>query len=445
MSETGQARAARWRNIVLGGASAGVARATAVICSLVQVPLALRFLGVEGFGLWVTLQATVAFLAMLDFGLGYRLQNHVAQSAATSRLGEIRHAVRAVLLLTAGLGALLAVIALAAGPVFWSTLLGVDDPRLRAATAPHLGWLVALGCGTLPANIGMRLASGLQKNWLVGASQALVGLVNLAIVAACAIAGSPAVLLLAGTLAVPLVANTILTVLLLGRLPPALSAQPEPSPIARWVREGLPFFVPQLSASLRVNLPPFIIAALLGAAAVTPYNLIQRLLNFIAQPQVWLLDPLWAAYTDAVSRADYAWIKRALRFSLAGSAVFTLLPVLSALWWGPGFLQWWTGYPAAMLPAGLLLWLVVWQAGLVLTQPFSYCLNGLGRMRGQLFYGTLSVALSLVAMALACPRYGLGLAVAPAALIMLLFNLPCAYLDVCQVARRWSESGNSLA
>jgi hypothetical protein len=66
-------------------------------------------------------------------------------------------------------------------------------------------------------------------------------------------------------------------------------------------------------------------------------------------------------------------------------------------------------------------------------------------MRGQLFYGTLSVALSLVAMALACPRYGLGLAVAPAALIMLLFNLPCAYLDVCQVARRWSESGNSLA
>lgn len=442
-NEETEARAGRHRAILFGGASAGVARAAGMVCGLIQVPLALSVLGREGFGLWATLQATVAFIGMLDFGIGYRLQNSVAECVATKTWGEIRRSVRSVAVLTLGLAGVLAVIAMAAGAAFWTDLLGIEDLKLRETTAPYLSWFVVLACVSLPANIGIRLASGMQKNWLVGASQALASVINLAFVLWCVAAGASAVVLLTGTLLVPLAANGALLVALWRGLPSTTPTNPDARATSRWIREGLPFFLPQLCGSLRVNLPPFIIASVLGAAAVTPYNLIQRLLNFVAQPQSWLLDPLWPAYTDAAIRGDLAWTKRALRLSLIGSAVFSLLPILSVLGWGPRFVQWWTGYPAASLATGLLFWLVVAQAALTMTQPLTLCLNGMGRLHGQAIYGTISVIGGLIGMAFVCQNFGLGQAVAPIALVLALFNLPCAYLDLRRQLSRWSTSGPS--
>jgi O-antigen/teichoic acid export membrane protein len=321
-------------------------------------------------------------------------------------------------------------IVLLAGGIFWNGLLGIEDQNLSRATVPYLAALISLGCASLPANLGARLASGLQRNWLIGASQALASIVNLLVVAVCATTGAPAVALLAGTLAVPVAINAVLLVVLWRQLPPATPMAGAPVPISQWWRDGVTFFIPQLCASLRANLPPFIIASALGAAAVTPYNLIQRLLNFIAQPQGWWLEPLWPAYADATSRGDYAWITRALRLSLAASAAFSLLPVVSMLGWGPRFLQWWADYPAAALSPGLLLWLVVHQAALALTQPLTLCLNGLGQLRGQMIYGTAATAVSLIGMVIVTKKFGLELAIAPMAFAMGALNLPCACLDV---------------
>ena len=201
-------------------------------------------------------------------------------------------------------------------------------------------------------------------------------------------------------------------------------------------RESLPFVVPQLSGAVRATAPSYIIAGLFGAAAVTPFNLIQRLLNFLSQPQQWLLDPLWSAYTDAASRRDEAWIRRALRLSLAATLALAVLPLASAVFWGPRFLEWWTAFPASALPARLLPWLVAWQIGLVLAQPFTIVLNGLGRMRGQMLYGPPCTAAGLAGMVWLGAEHGLGTACAPAALATLLGNLPCAVFDARLALRR---------
>jgi O-antigen/teichoic acid export membrane protein len=51
----------------------------AAICMLVQVPLALHYLGAEAFGFWMTITGIMMFMAFADLGLGNGLQNRVAE------------------------------------------------------------------------------------------------------------------------------------------------------------------------------------------------------------------------------------------------------------------------------------------------------------------------------------------------------------------------------
>jgi O-antigen/teichoic acid export membrane protein len=441
MSDDEQVRQTRWRGIVFGGASALSARVVAVACSFAQVPLALRYLGTEGFGLWVTLQAAAGFAALLDLGTGYRLQNQVTHANAQGRLGEARAYLRVSWWTTLVMAGALALLALALGAVGWADLLSLKDPALRVELAPRLGALAALVGLGIPAGLSLRLAAGLQRMWLVGASQAVASFLTLVVVVIDATQRASSIVFFASTLAVPIGVNAGLLLLLLRQLPAGPRLR-QPPPRAEWLhgmREGLPFLVPQLSATLRQTAPSFIIASALGAAAVTPFNLIQRLLNLLGQPLLWLLEPLWAAYADAASRGDYAWMRRALRLSFAASFAVAVLPLISSFWWGPHFLAWWTRHASPDLPTGLFFWMIVCLAATALIQPISYCLNGLGRMRGQAVYGSLTTLIGLAAMAPACRWGGLAVAFGPMALAILLINLPCASIDIRRAMRHWTD------
>src|SRR5262249_5896009 len=75
---------------------------------------------------------------------------------------------------------------------------------------------------------------------------------------------------------------------------------------------GASFGVQQLQLTLFVSLPQIIISTHLGASAVTPYNLAQRLFNLFSVIQNAFMLPLWPAYSDAKAKGDFAWIRRTL-------------------------------------------------------------------------------------------------------------------------------------
>jgi O-antigen/teichoic acid export membrane protein len=326
------------------------------------------------------------------------------------------------------------------GRELWLDLFGIKSVTLRRELGPWLGPMLAFNCATLPASLGLRLAAGLQWTWLVGVAQAAVSVATLVVATICTWQQVSPVWFMGLALALPILVTGGLTVSLLRGLPRGVSYGQPPTlqELNAWWRAGLPFLVPQVAGSLRLTAPPLLLAALLGADAVTPYNLVQRLLSLIAQPQGWLLEPLWPAYADAAARGDHLWIRHTLRWSLASSVVFTIVPLLTVPWWGPAFIEWWTHYRAVAIPLGLLWSLTLWQAGLTLVQPLTYCLNGLGRMRGQTLYGPPCVVVSLAGMAWVAATQGLSLAAAPAAVVTFLVNVPCSIGDVRLAMRNWT-------
>ena len=71
----GHSRGGRIAAAVTSGVATRVLSASATLLTL---PLAVRYLGAERFGVWATIISTVVFLNLLDIGIGSTLTNHVA-------------------------------------------------------------------------------------------------------------------------------------------------------------------------------------------------------------------------------------------------------------------------------------------------------------------------------------------------------------------------------
>jgi O-antigen/teichoic acid export membrane protein len=70
-----------------------IARVLSSVVTLISLPLAVRYLGAERFGVWATITSTVVFLNLLDLGVASTLANHIARSFA---LGGKEYAARYV-------------------------------------------------------------------------------------------------------------------------------------------------------------------------------------------------------------------------------------------------------------------------------------------------------------------------------------------------------------
>ncbi|HZP60251.1 MAG TPA: hypothetical protein VFB27_07985, partial [Opitutaceae bacterium] len=144
----------------------------------------------------------------------------------------------------------------------------------------------------------------------------------------------------------------------------------------------------------------------LGAAAVTPYNLGQRLFNLFAIIQNAFMLPLWPAYSDAKARGDMGWIRRALYFSLGATLLCTITPMAIGTFFAKPILTLWVGRHTP-LPSTSLVWLLfAWNAVVFLEQPFGYLLAGMSEVRRLTFYAVVSAVASVGLMFVLVQQYG---------------------------------------
>ena len=66
-----------------------VSKVISIVFSLSLVPLLLNYLGVEGYGIWLTIYAFVGWLNMFDFGLGNGLKLKLTEAFSKKRNKDI--------------------------------------------------------------------------------------------------------------------------------------------------------------------------------------------------------------------------------------------------------------------------------------------------------------------------------------------------------------------
>ena len=399
----------RERSIFAFFSTSVASRAIGIGCQLLQVPIALHHLGNEAFGLWVTLFSLGFVLAFSDFGVGLGVQNRIADAVGKSDFENAKKIFNTGMIFLLGVTLVLISLSSAvAAMVDFPTLLQITDPLVRQETGTTVFTVAILWCLNIPLGIGQRIAYASQLGWAHNVSQSISQVLFLVCVVIGASFGLPLTSFCLLTFASSVVVNALFFVFLMRRLSwlTFSSSHFQTSLLLELAHVGIFFLLQQIATIVLFTAPPIILSATLGAAEVTPFNLTQRVLNLFMVLANAILIPIWPAYTEAKARNDWAWIRRTLWRSLGIVLIVTIIPMIAVGPFVPAIIDWWTQGKAALPSLGLVWLMIAWNALTVLQQPFGYFLSGISEIRLPTLLAILSTILSLFAITMLIPSYG---------------------------------------
>jgi O-antigen/teichoic acid export membrane protein len=401
------------RNVAVGIAGRG---ANALV-ALVTVPLLLRLLGAERYGVYVTITAVMGWLQIGILGFGKGLVNTLV---AAQVQGDVAEARRYVWSLWAGLAALVGAALLAAGAVFpfvpWSAVF----PPAAGMGAAELDATVAIAIAfTLLALIFSPVAfvfTAYQEERVGSIWTALRNLATLpALGIVLALRGSmPQVALAVGLATVAV--NLASFGWLLLRDKPFLrprAGDVRRDYLSRALGASATFFALDLAAVLVYQTDKLLIIQFAGPRPVAVFEMAS--IVFLLAQSIFgvFLVPMWPALGEAIRRGDHAWARAVLGRFIGGSTVGMGAVVAATVALGPAAILWWTGH-AEVVPGRLLILLVgLYFLVRTFTECHSIVLYSLDR-QSELVGPTLANGILFVALGVVLGRaYGvLGVVVA---------------------------------
>jgi O-antigen/teichoic acid export membrane protein len=393
----------RYRRVALSSVAAAGARAVTVGAGLITVPLAFRYLGVERYGVFVTITALAAFVSWSDLGIGNGILTLVSRAYARGDRDEaVRVVSAATLVLLATAGALAIVFAAVFAFVPWADLLNVKSHEARAEVGTAVAVFVAFTLAAVPLGVAQRAQLAFQEGFrasLWAASGSVASVVGL-VLAIELDASLP--WLVAAVAGGPVLGLTFNALWMFGRqrrwLRPRLAAWD--SAIARAiVRTGSLFLILQVSMAVAFESDSLVLARIRGAGSVSLFAVPFKLFTISAVLLAFFLTPLWPAYAESFARGDVAWARRTLRRSLIATAAFGVVTGAVLIAVGGPIVRVWAG--AAVEPSfQLRVALALWGLLLCVGGAFAAFLNGLNAMRYQAVTAstmmTANLALSIV-------------------------------------------------
>lgn len=389
-----------WGVIIKGG-SLGI--------SLLMVPLTLKCLDNTTFGVWTTLSSLLTLLAFFDIGLGNGLRNRLTEALSNNDPLLARSYVSTAYLLFAGTQLILLLLFVVVNNFIpWARLLNTTIPRHLLG---QLSLILFIGVSAKlvfdlitfvfyarqePAKAGLMLLvinittlTGLL--YLVYTGQG--NLINLAILNAVC----PLVVLLITSF---WLYNGSLSFL---------------KPVPRFFRRvhirgllglGSKFFIIQLAVVIIFYSDNLIITQLFGPEYVTPYNISYRYFNIINTFFAIMLTPFWSAFTEAHVKGEYDWMRASYKrlwwlwLGIVGLVLvwIILAPTIYALWVGK----------RVQIPFLLTLCMGLSIIVMCLNNITVVVINGLGKIKLQLFSALFSAAINLPLSILFGQYLGLG-------------------------------------
>lgn len=399
------------RRVAANAATALGLQSAMLVLGLAATAVFVRLLGLERYGAWAVLTAIVAYGGVLELGLGVSLVRRVAALHAAADRSGLKLALGATVTATSALGAVGAVLVLAAAPVI-ARAVGVPAALtgefVLALRVGALAVFLAVPCAALGA-----VPTALQRLDAVVALEAAVTSAVLAAQIGLVLGGGGlvglALAMVAGR-AASLAGRAVLARRLLGGLELRVSLRyPFWAELGRF---GSLKVVQQMASLLVQHLDRLLVAVFLAAPTVAfyaaPLDLAQRLL--LVQTNVS------SAYYPAAcaAAADPSGFRRLYeRTSRAVAAATFPLAMVLIVFAGP-ILSVWVGPEVAARSATLLRVLAVAYALMALTAIPSSAADALDRPEIAARYSLAGLAINVTLAVILIPRLGIvgsGLAI----------------------------------
>ena len=430
----------RYRRVGLTFLATVAGRGAAAVASLIAVPVMLRYLGAERYGLWAAISSAGMALLFADLGIGNGLLSVLAEDAGRDdRAAARKHVSSAFVALLLVALALLAVFALAYPHVPWSGLLRAASETAARESGPAVAAFLACFLASMPLGIVTRVRLAHQEGfansfWSAGGSFVGLGFMVIGIQR-----GASLPWLVLGLCAGPLLALLAQSVVLFTVQEPWLrprwgAASGEAA--RRILRLGFAFSVLQLAGAAATASDALVAGMVLGPVSAARFAVVAALFDLPLSLLTMLLTPLWPAYGEALARRDVAWMKKALRRTVLLSIAFGTAVGAGLVLLGQPMLRVWVG-EAMVPPVALLALMALRLLVLSVAQAVAVFMNGARLIHLQLAFGPLMAVVAIGLKVLGGQRLGLpGLVAGGVAAQVLLGLVPYAL-----ALRRWPGAG----
>lgn len=388
----------RYERIFQAVWSGTAARVLASGLTLISLPLAVRYLGAERYGVWATITTTAVWINLLDLGVANTLTNHISRAYAFhDRRSAARYFTNA-LLLTGGI-AMIAVIAAACvfPRIHWTALFNISA-NVPAREVEHtVAVAVGLTLLALPFNLVSKVLAGYQqlhRNNYASCAGALASLGGLALGVALHVSMPLLFVLSFGAITFTTFVNLLVVV---GWQKPWLLPRPslvDNAASRELLSSGSPFFLIQVAAVVVFSSDNLIVSHYLGAAEVTPYSVTWRVIGFAAVLQSLIFPALWPAYAEAYARRDYRWIRQTFAFTMKATVALNTACAIVLIFCGRPLIRLWAG-SAAVPSKYLLLAMGAWSVVNGFMSVESCLLAALNRTRAQAVLSITAAALNI--------------------------------------------------
>ncbi|REC63108.1 hypothetical protein DRF65_07750 [Chryseobacterium pennae] len=323
-----------------------ITRILSLPISFLILPLTIKYVDAESYGVWLTLSSIVGWMSFFDIGLNNGLRNKLAESLATGDIARAKQYVSTTY-------AILTLISIGLFSVFFFANLFINWSDLLKVSAGLSGELTKVAIISVGYFCARFVLSTIHIILLAYQSPAKASLQTLVEQAVSLIVIFLLTKYTTGSLTNLAYGLCIAPVLILlffnlssfytklKEIRPSLSSV-KFSLTRDLMGVGFKFFIIQIAGIIQYQTANFIIIRNYGADDVTVYNIVFKYFSILTMLMAIFMTPLWSAVTDAYAKKDYQWIKDAekkYRNIALGLAVLGLIMLMGAslvydLWLG---------------------------------------------------------------------------------------------------------------
>lgn len=387
-----------------------LSRSLGMIVMILSVRLTVPYLGVERFGIWMTVSSFAGLLSFLDLGVGNALTNHVAKRAAEDNPSLLRQTISGGLTFLALVGALMGIgLWCVAAYLPWSTFIKVTQPELLIeARSAAMCFALLFGISIFTTGL-QRIFAGLQKAYvshMVAALGSLTAGIGIWLAATAHADISTLLIVMLGSQSA---VSFILFWILIHRKQLCFKniVHSTKLEIPHLYHTGWLFFVLQIGTMVGWGADSLIISGTLGATQVAVYSITQRLFQFVSQPLALINAPLWSAYADAHARDEKIFISKTLRKSMLLTMMGSILVGLFILVFSSELIVLWTRSEITV-PTKFVFIFFVWTTLEALGNAFAMFLNGCNVIRPQVVTVVVLTCIALPTKIYFVNKYGIS-------------------------------------
>jgi len=367
-----------------------------MVFGLWMVPLTLGYLSPTKYGIWLTLTSIIAWFNFFDIGIGNGLRNKLGEALAKKNYilakGYVSTGYAFMIIIV---GVLFLLFVLSSLVLDWNDVLNISSEIEDDITALVL-FVFSFFCFRFVFGLILVVLNADQKLSASGFIDLITNLLSiLAIYLISKTIDNNKLFVLGSSLSlIPVIVLASASIWLYRK------KYSEIKPALAFVNFKLAhdltslsfqFFILQIMVLLIFFSNNIIIAQLLSPAKVTEFNVVHKYFNVITTISILVLNPFWSAATNAYFREDFDWLKKSsqkliklwLLISL-GSVIMILIAPYVYSWWLKNQVQ--ISFKASLL-MGIYVIVLSW------TNSFIYLINGIGKIRLQLYIYSLMALL----------------------------------------------------